>query len=392
MMKLLRVIFVASFFVLLALAAQAQPANDNFTNAWLLAGTSVTTNGNSGQNGVVANATRQDGEPQITGRNGGRSVWFRWTAPFSGQTRIDTSGSAFNTLLGVYTGTAVNALTLVAENDNGTGLDGQDSLVEFAATAGTTYRIAIDGRNNLAEARPRTLFHVGPGAGASHLAHQRQHLRGRRPHPGGGTASVPGRRWRVWVYRAILVGFTLFGSVTNPPYSLTTSNSPLGTNLFASVAIDSADQPWVSPFVSVLVLNPGVTIVAPSDGAALLTTNPITVTAISLVPSGAMTNVEFFADGQRFGADSTIPFSVVWNTVSGGLHRLTAVGKANSGIIYTSAPVLIAVAQTFVRSNSVWKYLDNGSDQGTAWFAPDFDDSPGRRCALGYGDPTAGSR
>jgi hypothetical protein len=41
-----------------------------------------------------------------------------------------------------------------------------------------------------------------------------------------------------------------------------------------------------------------------------------------------------------------------------------------------------------IRSNSVWKYLDNGTDPGSAWRAPGFDDStwasgPGQ---LGYGD------
>src|SRR5437667_6106078 len=46
-------------------------------------------------------------------------------------------------------------------------------------------------------------------------------------------------------------------------------------------------------------------------------------------------------------------------------------------------------AQTsLVSTGSVWKYLDNGSDQGTGWTAKDFNDGgwasgPGQ---LGYGD------
>src|SRR5262245_30868620 len=110
----------AFVFAAFAVSLHAQPANNNFANAWILNGTVVTTNGNSSQ---PSNATREPGEPTITGRPGGRSVWFRWMAPVGGQTRLDTIGSSFNTLLGVYTGTAVNALTLVAENDNA-GLDG----------------------------------------------------------------------------------------------------------------------------------------------------------------------------------------------------------------------------------------------------------------------------
>src|ERR1043166_7861929 len=45
-------------------------------------------------------------------------------------------------------------------------------------------------------------------------------------------------------------------------------------------------------------------------------------------------------------------------------------------------------AITLVTSNSVWKYLDNGSDQGTAWISPTFNDSAWASgpAPLGYGD------
>src|SRR6266566_7511343 len=86
---------------LAALTVQAQPSNDNFTNAWTLSGVTVSTNGNS------TGATKETGEPNHAGLVGGRSVWFNWTAPLAGATRIDTIGSGFNTLLGVYTGSAV---------------------------------------------------------------------------------------------------------------------------------------------------------------------------------------------------------------------------------------------------------------------------------------------
>src|ERR1051325_442354 len=127
--------------MLAILPAEAQPANDLFVNAWTLTGTSISTNGNSN------NATKEAGEPNHAGFVGGRSVWFNWTAPTFGLTRIDTIGSGFNTLLGIYTGSAVSALTQVAANDN-IGGGTNTSSVQFNATQGTTYRIAIDGRNN----------------------------------------------------------------------------------------------------------------------------------------------------------------------------------------------------------------------------------------------------
>ena len=44
--------------------------------------------------------------------------------------------------------------------------------------------------------------------------------------------------------------------------------------------------------------------------------------------------------------------------------------------------------QTLVAQGSQWKYLDNGSNQGTSWFQPNFDDSNWKtgKAKLGYGD------
>ena len=48
----------------------------------------------------------------------------------------------------------------------------------------------------------------------------------------------------------------------------------------------------------------------------------------------------------------------------------------------------LTIPTTFVAQGSVWKYLDNGSDQGTAWIAPAFNDSVWQSgpAPLGYGD------
>jgi hypothetical protein len=56
---------------------------------------------------------------------------------------ISTIGSNFDTLLAVYTGTSVSALTEVAsDHNNGANWISQ---VVFTATAGTRYQIAVDG-------------------------------------------------------------------------------------------------------------------------------------------------------------------------------------------------------------------------------------------------------
>src|SRR5262249_23557535 len=94
-------------------------------------------------------ANKETGEPASVGNAGGASIWYSWTAPGNGRAMFTTQGSPFiDTLLAVYTGTSVAALSVVATNDDIVGgyLDGLVySRVEFTATAGTTYKISIDG-------------------------------------------------------------------------------------------------------------------------------------------------------------------------------------------------------------------------------------------------------
>lgn len=121
------------------------PANDNFANA-------QTINGCSGSvNGTTLGATRETGEPSHDpgGSPGGGSVWYQWQAPSTGSVTINTTGSAtnFDTVLAVYTGTSISALTVIAKNDDIELGVIRTSSVTFNATAGTAYKIAVDGWN-----------------------------------------------------------------------------------------------------------------------------------------------------------------------------------------------------------------------------------------------------
>jgi uncharacterized repeat protein (TIGR01451 family) len=123
----------------LNLLAAAAPANDLFINRTNLSGVS------GSASGVTLLGSKEVGEPNHASNIGSSSVWWSWTAPSAGQVTLSTTGSNFDTLLAVYTGTNVNALSLKAANDNNGNLN-TSSLV-FQATAGTQYQIAIDGAN-----------------------------------------------------------------------------------------------------------------------------------------------------------------------------------------------------------------------------------------------------
>lgn len=122
-----------------SLTASGGPANDMFANAQVISSASGTSAGSN------TAATKETGEPNHAGNTGGKSIWYSWTAPAAGAVTIDTIGSSFDTLLGIYTGTSVAALNVVASNDDAAG--GLQSKVTFTAAAGVTYRIAIDGYN-----------------------------------------------------------------------------------------------------------------------------------------------------------------------------------------------------------------------------------------------------
>jgi Ca2+-binding RTX toxin-like protein len=119
-------------------AAFAAPTNDDFAAARSLGSAPSGT-----VTGVNVAATKQPGEPEHAGNAGGRSVWFSWTAPTSGSVSFSTGASDFDTVLAVYTGSAVGALTAVASNDD-LGFQ-STSAVSFHVSGGVTYSVAVDG-------------------------------------------------------------------------------------------------------------------------------------------------------------------------------------------------------------------------------------------------------
>jgi subtilisin family serine protease len=114
------------------------PVNDAFADAVVVDGAGGSLIGEN------RNATAESQEPIHCGAEGGRSVWWIWTAPENQVTTISTVGSDFDTVLAVHTGSSVGGLSLTACNDD-VMWGSLASEVIFEAIAGTTYRIAVDG-------------------------------------------------------------------------------------------------------------------------------------------------------------------------------------------------------------------------------------------------------
>ncbi len=123
------------------------PANDNFANAVALSSLAAVA-------GTTVAATYESGEPNHVSSGSAASIWYSWMAPDDGTLDLKTEGSSYDTLLAVYSGSAVSDLTQRAANDDASGANW--SQVSFSVTAGTVYRIAVDG--------------YGGGGGATSLA------------------------------------------------------------------------------------------------------------------------------------------------------------------------------------------------------------------------------
>lgn len=114
--------------------------NDDWAGARLMPGqTGSLTDTNSG-------ATTEPGEPSAEYGSGTATKWFRFSPTSNGSVTIDTRGSSFDTVLGVYTGTAVNALSRVAANDDATfdGVRTLQSQVSFGVSAGIDYWVRVN--------------------------------------------------------------------------------------------------------------------------------------------------------------------------------------------------------------------------------------------------------
>lgn len=145
------------------------PTNDDFSNRIPLVGANVTTTGSNQR------STVQQGEPSLLDQSS-HSVWWTWTAPRSGPVTISLAGSSFDTMLGIYTGTAISALAETASNDDSEAAN--TSKVTFNATAGTTYQICVDGYGDAQGNIQLSILQVGASAPQNDHFANRQSISG----------------------------------------------------------------------------------------------------------------------------------------------------------------------------------------------------------------------
>ena len=131
--------------LLIGCVASAPPANDKPVNRIVLSDSLVQAEQISGGYRVSGNnrfARSDITEPEFLGIGSSRAVWWSWTPQVTQRMRIDTSGSLFDTTLTVWEYLGLSRSLLSTNNDNGVDTT---STVEFTATVGMEYWIAVDG-------------------------------------------------------------------------------------------------------------------------------------------------------------------------------------------------------------------------------------------------------
>ncbi len=147
------------FFACVAMGEllQAQPTNDHFANRVIISGTNLVIFADN------INATRESREPYTGAAPGGHSVWWQWTAPAAGLATLTTTGSDFDTVLGIYNGTPLLPwLKPITDNDDEAPGNLLTSKVTFYPDPGETYYIAVDGYDETQQGNIQLNLHLTP--------------------------------------------------------------------------------------------------------------------------------------------------------------------------------------------------------------------------------------
>ncbi|HEV2194267.1 MAG TPA: IPT/TIG domain-containing protein [Candidatus Acidoferrum sp.] len=131
------------------------PPNDNFANAIdITTSTFVKLTDVQDSSGAATEST--DPTPpcaqQFTmtqGNTGGQpngrynTIWYKFTPPFSANLNVDTSGSNYDTVLSVWTGTQGSLTNLACNDDIVQGVNIQSQISNIPLTSGTTYYVMV---------------------------------------------------------------------------------------------------------------------------------------------------------------------------------------------------------------------------------------------------------
>lgn len=139
--------------------------------------------------------------------------------------------------------------------------------------------------------------------------------------------------------------------------------------------------------------SPVVSILSPANNSFVPGPSDLLISVSATDPVGSVTNVQLFAGNVLLGHKTAPPYTFTWTNVPPGARIITASARDDDGLLSVSTAVKFTVGLgvtnvALVPLGTAWRYLDNGSDQGTAWRASAFNDSSWKTgpSKLGYGE------
>ena len=320
----------------LPLAGNASANSDTFATATTI----TSTNYESDEVSLFA-LTKEVGEPEIgSGGYANKTAWWKWTAPEDGLCTVDTLARpetvpVFDSVIGVFTGTSVNALTAVAYNDdNYAHLNGSNGSARcsFHAVAGTTYHIVVDGYS---------ASEITINANRVKLSLGFVPRRAMRKLGAGHNTNVPDLRHFVTFIKTSTYGFSARVKIGNTSYAFKGGLSPEGT-FTSSIA-------WRSPSNPSLIVPLGVLFNAKDGGS------------FYLWDGNAYTSSSSMFEVRSFPGTATTPLAGQFtNNDSALIERLTisskgavtAAGRAIDGTAYTYAGPLCSTTTNLPGNDS----------------------------------------
>ena len=286
-------------------------------------------------------ATKEPGEPDHAYNPGGQSVWWSWRAPVSGRAVVHAAAEAeIYPTVGVYAGSTVSNLTLVATHESGGLLD--RSEVVFDTLAGADYQIAVDAFRNsagtvqagnftltIAVSRPPTVSLTLPTNNAVFKIGTPVPIRANASDPDNPLAKVEFFRAPSPDERLPALLFTF----TARPYSNTWVNVPAGNYTLTAVATDNVGILTTSVPVTLRVLEPPTFVRVPGSQTVRFGSN---VRFEPEIGGSGPFSYQWSFKGQSIPRTDSYLYLPRVIAENAGLYRLTisnAVGTADSGLI-----------------------------------------------------------
>lgn len=140
------------------------------------------------------------------------------------------------------------------------------------------------------------------------------------------------------------VNGTTVGTANAPPYVYDWSAPASGSYSVTMVATDNDGASVTSTPVAVRVnALPQVSLTAPAANTVVNSPGSFTVAATAADSDGAVTKVEFYANGALIGGATQGPYTVSWSDVGPGSYTLTAVATDADGGVTTSNAISVRV-------------------------------------------------